>query len=669
MKIAVIGSGVAGLSTVWLLNEYSQHQVHLFEADDRVGGHTNTQPFTPPPAGEEGLEPTHTDTGFIVFNRVTYPNFLRFCQTIDAPILESDMSFSVSRSAPASTKKGGLVRGVFEWAGGDLGALFCQKSNLLDPAHWRMVWDIVRFNYQALQTLRAADDDLKRRQARSRSRSTSDSSSPAEEEEPEQESIGAWLSARGYSPAFLRNYLIPMTACIWSSPPGTALSLFPAVTLLRFMHNHHLLQLLDRPQWLTLRGGSARTYVPRVLARLPTGRLHTGAAGHVLSAWPVTQPDTQQPGWAFRTKDGCEHTFDRLVFATHADLSLQILADALDKITSHGAPALAQEATLLRDALAAFHFSKNSTVLHADTRLMPVRRKAWSAWNFLATTAAPTPTSTSTSTTSSKSNGSRKGIQSTTSSAGAPASVDEDRVTLTYWMNLLQSLPEAKHGPVLVTLNPPSSVALGGPRPELVIKEQAYEHPIYTPSSVRAQNRLERLQMQHGHGPHAASSSIDKDEQGDKADLGVLHGLHFAGAWLKYGFHEDGFSSGMRAAIRLGAAPPFHPEPAERPVRARDAHLGASAIGALEFARRAVAGATLAPLLYTLLLLVRLAQVLVAVAHSVVPAQLQRALVPKRVAAQVQEAKVFGEEVLLRWREAVSQPSSAQLWKPTEASS
>ncbi|KDN51352.1 FAD/NAD(P)-binding domain-containing protein [Tilletiaria anomala UBC 951] len=543
MRIAVVGSGVSGLSTTWLLNEYSDHEVHLFEADDRVGGHTNTVHFDPPqhassplsltkvpdhpqdaatsgtPSSQAkpNLQSTPVDTGFIVFNEVTYPNFLRFLRLQGVDILDSDMSFSVSRSSvprlprsfppipsfgsslPTITNAGQAVwanrnnqrgasdgdddedallpeRGAFEWAGGSPSALFCQFTSLFDPSHWRMVWEIIRFNHEALVTLRL--DSNKKRQKGQTER---------------EESICEWLDARGYSDSFRKNYLIPMTACIWSTPPGTALQMFPAVTLLRFMHNHHLLQILNRPQWLTIRGGSSE-YIQRILSKLPPGRLHTGQSGAVQPGSAKKFMDGNTREWTFVTADGQEHRFDKIVFATHADISLGILDAALDG----GEP--------LRTALEQFKFSKNKTVLHSDERLMPVRRAAWSAWNFLA--------------------------------EEQDGGVDLDRVTLTYWMNLLQSLPSEKHGPVLVTLNPPPGPSY--PAKHLIVREQAYEHPIYTSDSVHFQAEVEKLQGSMG--------------------------LYFAGAWLKYGFHEDGFSSGMRAAIALGAKAPFEPIPAERPV-------------------------------------------------------------------------------------------------------
>ncbi len=385
------------------------------------------------------------------------------------------------------------------------GALFCQTSNLLNPGHWRMVWDIIRFNQQSVDYLRQVK---------------------AKPVEGAEISIGEWLDARGYSRSFRKNYLIPMTASIWSTAPETALNSFPAVTLLRFMHNHHLLQILDRPQWLTIKNGS-HSYVDRILSKLPRERIHQGnEKGEVTAAW--FDPKTSK--WTLRTGDGKEHAgWDKVIFASHADTTTAILkaGAARQKFST--------ELQEVVDVLARFKFSENSAVLHADTRLMPVRRSAWSAWNFLAETVP------SSATEGSKAGANGKQVTPTTK---PDSSTDVDRVSLTYWMNLLQSIPESKFGPVLVTLNPTSDPSSPfTPRPELVLKRQSYTHPLYTPDSVLAQRQLRALQG--------------------------TQNAYFAGAWTNYGFHEDGFSSGLRAAEQIeGVYLPFDVRHAEREIPA-----------------------------------------------------------------------------------------------------
>ncbi|KAL9940613.1 hypothetical protein V8E36_000101 [Tilletia maclaganii] len=455
--------------------------------------------------------PLNNGSGFIVFNEVTYPNFLRFIKHIGVRIIESDMSFAVTRTAPPSAPRSkalfsprptssspsatkpespltadapGVISGAahqrvapihgqFEWAGTSPISLFCQWTNLLDPNHWRMVWDIIRFNYQSVQTLR--EEDARRASERSKSGG--------------EESIGEWVEKRGYGDAFIKNYLIPMTASIWSTPPTTALSEFPALTLLRFCHNHHLLQILDRPRWLTLHHGS-HNYVKRVVSHLPPGRLHTGpSVGKIVRA--ERRRTAVGDEWVLWSADGAEHIFDRVIFATHANTSLEILDGQLESDD------------VLRTALAGFLYSKNRAVLHTDTTLMPVRKAAWAAWNFLAYASDST------------------GRLGPTRPA-SQADVDVDQVSLTYWMNLLQSLPISRHGPVLVTLNPPQAPSPYAPADDLVVGAWDYEHPVYSARTVASQNKLAELQGSRG--------------------------LYFAGAWIRYGFHEDGFSAGLRAA-------------------------------------------------------------------------------------------------------------------------
>lgn len=499
MKVAVIGGGVSGVSAVWALNEHSNHDVHLFESNDYVGGHTNTVLFQKP---DDKSKSVMTDTGFIVFNKVTYPNFLAFLNHLKIKIIASDMSFSVSRTAPlpqpktqppftangafptlSATKGSTKERGEFEWAGATPVSLFCQWSNLFSPTHWRMVWDIIRFNHQSVESLAHFDKHAKNK-------------SDVKASKFAKQSIGEWLQERGYSQSFVRNYLVPMTACIWSTPADRTVSEFPALTLLRFMHNHHLLQILDRPQWLTLNGGS-RTYVERVLSKLPESHLHKGTkAGRVVEA----SFDKEKSQWLISTANGHVSSFDRVIFASHADTTARILAGQFASNDSKGKE--------LQSILQQFEFNKNTVLLHTDEKLMPVRRSAWSAWNFI-----------------------------TESQDGKK---DEDGVVLTYWMNLLQSLDEKKYGPILVTLNAPDNVC----DPAKTLKRISYEHPVYTAKSVEAQKQLRDWQ-------------------------GIWNGAHFAGAWTNYGFHEDGFSSGLRAAYALGATPPFEIKDAERQTAVR----------------------------------------------------------------------------------------------------
>lgn len=256
------------------------------------------------------------DSGFIVFNAVTYPNFLRFAkQAKGVDVIDSDMSFSVSRD-----------QGAFEWAGSSAGALFAQRSNLLNPLHWRMVWDILRFNACALELLSGDADD-------------------AGGEEP----IESYLARNGYSHAFRDNYILPMTAAIWSTPIGTAALSFPILTLVRFAHNHHLLQIFGRPRWLTLRGG-ARTYVEAITSQLPKGTHRLGASVSAVSSKPAGGVRLR----VSTTDKVADEDFDHVVLACHAD-------EALAMLRAGGGATKDEE-----DALSRFRFSDNTAVLHSD---------------------------------------------------------------------------------------------------------------------------------------------------------------------------------------------------------------------------------------------------------------------------------------------------------------
>jgi uncharacterized protein len=346
MKIAVIGAGIAGLSCAWRLVRGGA-DVTLFEAGAHFGGHANTV--------DVELEGRRfgVDTGFLVYNERTYPNLVALFDELEVETAPSDMSFSV--------KLPGL-----EWAGSGIDTLFAQRSNLLRPRFLRMAADIVRFNRQASALARGAV-------------------MPAM-------SLGAFLDEQGYSEQFRSWYLLPMAACIWSCPSEQMLA-FPVASFIRFCHNHGLLQLRDRPQWRTVKGGS-RHYVRKLLDGIPDQRLAT----------PVLSVSRNPAGGAralrVHTAGGAEH-FDQAVLACHSDQALALLADAR-----------ADERALL----SAIRYQPNHAVLHTDAACLPQRRKAWSAWNY----------------------------QSTGSAA--------PQVCVHYLLNMLQPLPVAT--PLIVSLNP-----------------------------------------------------------------------------------------------------------------------------------------------------------------------------------------------------------------------
>ena len=344
-RVAVVGGGIAGLSTAWLLSK--THRVTLFEAEPRLGGHTHTVDVT-----LEGVT-APVDTGFLVYNERTYPALTALFRHLDVQTVESDMSFSVR-----------IADSGLEWAGSDLNALFAQRRNLLRPAFWQMLRDVLRFNREATALAGAQAGT--------------------------EQSLGRFLSERGFSAAFRDWYLLPMAGAIWSCPPQQMLA-YPARTFFRFCANHGLLQISDRPRWRTVAGGG-RKYVERLAAALTDVRLNT----------PVESVRRVPAGVEVLMAGGSER-FDDVILACHSDQSLRLLADA-----DHDE----------RAVLGAIPYQINEAVLHTDEWLLPRSRRAWSAWNYQAAAVA-----------------------------------DGDKpVGVSYLINRLQPLPFAQ--PVIVTLNP-----------------------------------------------------------------------------------------------------------------------------------------------------------------------------------------------------------------------
>ncbi|QIW97679.1 hypothetical protein AMS68_003197 [Peltaster fructicola] len=488
-KIAIVGSGVSGLACLWALKD-TDYEVHIFEKSDRLGGHTNTRPFV---SGEEVI---NVDTGFIVMNNATYPNFMRFLKAVGITPVETLMTFGVSRD-----------HGAFEWSGETQG-IFAQRRNLFRPSHWRLIFDIVRFNQFALDLLEGEDEDEDDVAVLHKPGRLSSNKYPREM------SIGEYLDREGYSQSFRDDYLIPMTAAVWSTSPDKCSLDFPALTLVRFMWNHHLLTTIAaRPPWLTIPGGSKR-YIEAIIKQWPQDRLHVRTSCEVAN---ILRPNSPKEGgvtvsWINAISGRIEgDAFDHVVMACHGDEVLPILNKhgASSPVTptkkeagkkshtfskaSAGVQYVTQEEI---NIFSAFHTSENVCYLHSDLSLMPKRRATWTSWNYLTT--------------------------STPSKLSHPADV-----SLTYNMNILQHYSEEIYGPVLVTMNPDHP-----PEQALTQGKFYYRHPLYTAEAVHAQKQLERIQNKRG--------------------------VSYAGAWTKYGFHEDGFSSGLRVAIEhLGARVPF----------------------------------------------------------------------------------------------------------------
>jgi predicted NAD/FAD-binding protein len=312
LRIAVVGSGIAGLGSALLLTRQG-HAVTLFEAAREPGGHAHTVDVT-----LDGRT-FPVDTGFLVFNDRTYPRLTRLFDELGVASVPSDMSFSVRNDGAG-----------LEWAGTTIGTLFAQPRNLVRPAYWRMIADIVRFNREATSL-----------ETGGRVWSVT---------------LGEYLDAESYSEAFRDWYLVPMAAAIWSSPARDVLD-FPLASFVRFCHNHGLLSIADRPQWRTVAGGS-RAYVDKIVARLEDVRLDA----------PVKRVRRHGTGVEIDTALRIAERFDGVVLACHSDQSLALLGDPSR-----------DEARLL----AAVRYQPNRVLLHTDTALLPRSRRVWSSWNYL----------------------------------------------------------------------------------------------------------------------------------------------------------------------------------------------------------------------------------------------------------------------------------------------
>ncbi|NIO40964.1 MAG: NAD(P)-binding protein [Burkholderiales bacterium] len=273
-KIAVIGSGIAGLSAAWLLSQ--RFKVSLFEANSYLGGHTNTVDVN-----IDGVS-APVDTGFLVFNDRTYPNLVALFAHLKVQHAVSDMSFSVR-----------IDEENLEWAGSSLATIFAQKRNLIKPEFWRMLKEILRFNRESTQALLSGDGC--------------------------EGSIGDFLERRAFGRAFRDWYLLPMSGAIWSCPTQRMLD-YPVETFLRFCHNHGLLGISDRPVWKTVRGGG-REYVRKLAAGISEVRLCT----------PVLSARRSKYGVSIRTEAGATEMFDQAIFACHSDQTLNMIADLSDK--------------------------------------------------------------------------------------------------------------------------------------------------------------------------------------------------------------------------------------------------------------------------------------------------------------------------------------------------
>lgn len=319
-RIAVVGSGISGLACAHVLGPH--HDVVLFEAAPRLGGHSNTVDVEDPQAGTVAV-----DTGFIVHNDRNYPNLVRLFEELGVATVDTEMSFAVTDRNPASPTHG------FTYRATSPNTIFADRSNLVRPAMWRMLRDITRFYREANAFLADPDDDL---------------------------TFAGFLDRGRYGRELVDLHLIPMGAAVWSADPATFAE-FPAHSLLTFLSNHGLLGVRDRPQWRTIPGGSRR-YVQAIADRF-TGDIRLGS--------PVTRVEREHDAAGERTltvvtPHGRE-SFDRVVLAVHSDQALRMLAE----------PSPAERAIL-----GAVRYQPNRATLHTDTSLLSPRRRAWAAWNY-----------------------------------------------------------------------------------------------------------------------------------------------------------------------------------------------------------------------------------------------------------------------------------------------
>jgi uncharacterized protein len=365
-----------------------------------------------------------------VFNERTYPHLCKLFAHLKIPVVSSEMSFSVQ-----------IGKNQLEWSGTSLDTVFAQRNNLFRPKFWSMLWDILRFN-------RCATRDMN-------------------DSHFGQVSLGEYLNRNGYGKAFREDYLLPMAAAIWSCPTLQMLE-YPFHTFARFCHNHGLLQIADRPVWMTVAGGS-RVYVETLAGHIRASGAEIRLDTH------ISRVDRLASGIAI-TADGKTEHFDQVVMACHSDQALHLLADTATPYE--------------RSALEAIKYQANRAVLHSDAALLPSNPKVWSAWNY----SAPRHNSKKSS----------------------------DPVSVSYLINKLQPLPTET--PIIVSLNPWQE-----PDPAKIYRSIQYAHPVFDGPAIAAQSVIKSL------------SGLDR--------------IHYAGAWLGYGFHEDGFASAVRVAGHLMTLP------------------------------------------------------------------------------------------------------------------
>lgn len=411
-KVAIVGTGIAGNVIAYKLR--ADHDITVYEASDYVGGHANTVEIA------DGDRTLALDTGFVVFNDRTYPNFIELLDSLGVDSQESDMSFSVKVSRPS-----------LEYNGSTLNTLFAQRRNLLKPSFYKMIKDILRFNREASALLQCGDINM---------------------------TLADFLAYGRYSRQFIEHYLIPMGAAIWSAEPDM-MERMPARFFIRFFDNHGLLSIRNRPVWRVIKGGS-REYVDRLVK---------GHRSRIRLNCPVESIARDGEKVTVVARGDKPESYDYVFLACHSDQALKLLAD---------------RTPLEQEVLGAIPYQRNEAILHTDERVMPKRKRAWAAWNYHLSASR------------------------------------NDRVTLSYHLNTLQRLRSRTN--YFVTLNSRDLID-----PRKIIQSIEYEHPVFTLSGVRAQQRHETLNGRNR--------------------------TYFCGAYWRYGFHEDGVVSALNALRHFAA--------------------------------------------------------------------------------------------------------------------
>ena len=312
MKIAIIGSGISGLTAAHLLHK--QHDITILEANDYIGGHTHTHQI------EVDKKKWLIDSGFIVYNENTYPNFIKLLQKLKVDTQKTSMGFSVK--APGQK---------LEYSGGSLNSLFAQRLNLFRPSFLMMLKDILRFNRISVAKLSNLNEST---------------------------TIYEFLINHKFSKNFIENYIIPMGAAIWSTAAKKTTEM-PAVFYIRFFKNHGLLQIFNRPQWCVIKGGS-KAYIPKIIA---------GFKNKILLSTPVSKViRSKNSVEVFYGKDFASHQFDKVIFATHSDQALALLEDPSEEEVK---------------ILGSLPYQKNVALLHTDSSILPKKKITWSSWNYL----------------------------------------------------------------------------------------------------------------------------------------------------------------------------------------------------------------------------------------------------------------------------------------------